>query len=192
MAIRFNPNTIARGGGVSLVKSIIGAAVVPYSVTDDKIGNSYLGTPIIDNLEFPQGAYTDLDGNTIDYGSIVVDTVVFTVNKVRNIVKETIQGRNGSVKEYVSDGDFTISCQGVLSNKENYFPEDEARTLRQLFEVPQQLPIISLYLNNVHDIFNIVIESWSMPFTAGKRNEIPFNFIAVSDSEIGVNELESS
>lgn len=191
MPIRFNPNLIATGGGTSLIKTIVGAVVVPDSITDDKIGNSYLGTPVIDNLEFPQGSYSDLDGNAIDYGAIVVDTVVFTVNKVRNVIKTAVQGRNGTVKEYVSDGDYSISCQGIISNRDNFFPEDQARALRQIFEVPQQLPIVSLYLNNVHEIFNVVIESWSMPFTAGKRNEIPFSFIAVSDTQLGVEELET-
>jgi hypothetical protein len=190
MPIKFNPEVIAKGGGTGLIKTIVGAAVVPDSVTDDKIGNSYLGTPVIDNLEFPQGSYVDLDGNQIDYGAVVVDTVVFTVNKVRNVIKTSVQGRNGTIKEYVSDGDYSISCQGVISNRDNVFPEEQARALRQVLEVPQQLPVISIFLNNTHEIFDIVIESWSMPFEAGKRNEMPFSFIAVSDTPLGVDELE--
>ena len=191
MAQRFNPQLIATGGGISIIKTIVSSAIVPSQITDENIGVSYLGTPVMDKLEFPSGSYTDLDGNKIDYGDISIDTVVFTVNKVRNIVKTSIQGRNGTVKEYVSEGDYSISCNGVISNRDNFFPEDQARSLRQIFEVPQQVEVVCSYLNNVHEILNIVIESWSMPFSVGKRNEIPFSFIAISDSPIEVNELES-
>lgn len=196
MPIRFNPELIATGGGTSLIKTIVGAAVVPDSITDEARKElSYLGTPVMDDLTFEAGRYQELGAKEGDeplsYPAITIDTVVFTVNKVRNVIKTAVQGRNGTVKEYVSDGDYSISCQGVISNRDNFFPEDQARLLRQVFEVPQQLPIVSLYLNNVHEIFNIVVESWSMPFTAGKRNEIPFSFIAVSDVPLGVEELET-
>jgi hypothetical protein len=190
MAIRINKDLVARGGGVGVIKTTAAAIFIPPYVTDEKVGNSYLGTPVMDNLKFNDGTYTDLDDNEISYQGITINTVVFEVTKVRNVVKTKIQGRNGTVKEYVSDGDFQITCRGMLSNKDNVFPQDQAKVLREIFEVPQQLPIVSLFLNNVFDIFNIVIETWSMPFVEGKRNEIPFSFIAVSDVPLDLEELQ--
>jgi hypothetical protein len=174
---------------IQAVKGISANIFIPDSEVEQPIGRSYLGTPVIDNLEFPQGAYTDLDGNTISYGAVVVDTVIFEVNKPRNIIKTSIQGRSGTIKEYVSDGDYQINCRGMISNRQNVFPLDAVRALRQVLEIPQQIPVVSLFLNDVFEIFNIVIESYNIPQVEGKRNEIPFSFVASSDVPLDLEEL---
>ena len=107
-----------------------------------------------------------------------------------NIVKEKIQGRDGTVKEYISNGDYVISCQGVLSNKDNTLPEDQARALNEIFNVPQSVQIVSLFLNNVFEIFDVVIESPTVAISEGKRNSIPFSFTAISDVPITFEELK--
>lgn len=179
----------ALGAGVSILKSAVASFAIPDIVTEDQVGRSYLGTPVIDNLEFPAGAYTDLDGNTITYGAVVIDTVIFEVSKPRNIVKTSIQGRNGDVKEYISDGDYIITCRGIISNKDNVIPESQIRAFVQVMEVPQQLPIVSLFLNDLFEIFNVVIENWNVMQADGKRNEVPFSFTASSDVDLGLEEI---
>jgi len=179
----------ALGAGVSILKSAVASFTIPDIVTEDQVGRSYLGTPVIDNLEFPAGAYTDLDGNTITYGAVVIDTVIFEVSKPRHIVKTSIQGRNGDVKEYISDGDYIITCRGIISNKDNVIPESQIRAFVQVMEVPQQLPVVSLFLNDMFEIFNIVIERWNVMQADGKRNEVPFSFTASSDVDLGLEEI---
>jgi len=186
---RVNKNFIITSAAIQAVKGAAANIFIPDSEVEDSIGRSYLGTPVIDRLEFPQGAYTDLDGNTITYPAIVVDTVVFEVSKPRNIIKTAIQGRNGTVKEYVSDGDYQISCRGLISNRQNVFPLNDVRDLRTIFEVPQQIPIVSLFLNDVFEIFDVVIEDYTIPQVEGKRNEIPFSFTASSDVPLDLEEL---
>jgi hypothetical protein len=186
---RVNKNFIVTSAAIQAVKGAAANIFIPDSETEEPVGRSYLGTPVIDRLEFPQGAYTDLDGNTIDYPAVVVDTVIFEVSKPRNIVKTAVQGRDGTVKEHVSDGDFQISCRGMISNRDNVFPLNDVRDLRTIFEVPQQVPVVSLFLNDVFEIFNIVIEDYSIPQVEGKRNEIPFSFTASSDVPLDLEEL---
>lgn len=181
---------LATGAGISIAKSIAGSFTVPDNITEDQVGRSYLGTPVIDNLEFPAGAYTDLDGNTITYPALVVDSVIFEVSRPRNIVKTSVQGRNGQVKEYISDGDYIVTCRGTLSSRDNVIPETDARALAELMGIPQQLPVVSLFLNDIFEIFDIVIESWTMAQAVGVRNEIPFTFTASSDVALGLEEIE--
>ena len=38
------------------------------------------------------------------------------ISNTRNIVKTDIQGRDGSVKEFINNGDYQISIKGILSN----------------------------------------------------------------------------
>lgn len=187
---RVNKNFLITGAAIQAGKGLAAGILIPDSAIEESVGRSYLGTSVIDNLEFPAGSYTDLEDNTIDYGAVVVDTVTFEVNKPKNIVKTMIQGRNGTVKEYVSDGDFEIRCSGMISNRDNIIPLDQIRNLRTVLEVPQQIPVISLFLNDIFEIFNIVIESYSIPQIEGKINELPFTFTATSDVQLDLEELE--
>lgn len=180
MAVRINANLIAKGGGIGILKTVTAAVLMPDIVTEKNVGVSYLGTPVLDRLEFK--------GNS-DIKQVSIDTVVFEVNMNRNIQKTKIQGRNGTVKEYISDGDYIINCKGIISNKDNIYPLEQVRNLVKVFEAQKQVSITSLFLNDTFSITDIVIETWSIPQVEGKRNEIPFSFTASSDVPIDMEEL---
>jgi hypothetical protein len=184
------PKVLITGAAVKAVKGAAASVILGEVEAEDPVSRSYLGTPVLDNLEIPAGSYTDLEDNTIEFSGITVDAVLFEVNKTRNIVKTPIQGRDGTVKEYISEGDYQIRCNGMISQAENAIPQSELQILREIFEVPQQISIISLFLNEIFDIFDIVVERWNIPQVAGKRNEIPFSFTAVSDVPLDLEELE--
>jgi hypothetical protein len=144
----------------------------------------------MDRLEIPEGTYIDLNGDEISFPGIKIDTVVFEGSKSKNIVKTAIQGRNGKVKEYVADDDFMINARGFISNRDNVIPLNDLRDFREIMEVPQQISVISQYLNEVLEVNQIVVESFSMPQVIGTRNELPFTFRASSDVPIDLEELE--
>lgn len=150
---------------------------------------SVLGTPVYSNLEFMKVSGTSLD-NSIGVGLqngnsdvfIKIDTVLFTVTGSKNIIKTPIVGRRGTVKEYVSMGDYQINVKGaIVSPYLNVYPEDEVRLLIELLELPKAIPIASKFL----DMFNITSFVVDPEFTIseklGSRNEVPFEFNAVSD-----------
>ena len=124
------------------------------------------------------------------FSGIKIDTIVFEASQDKNIVKTAIQGRNGKVKEYVSDDDFIINARGFISNKDNVIPLDDLRTFREIMQVPQQIDVVSQYLNEVLEVNQIVIERFSMPQIEGTRNELPFTFMASSDVPLDLQELE--
>ena len=100
------------------------------------------GLPIFTNLEFEAGSFQTLDGDIIEFQELRLDSVLMTVTMSKNIVKTAIQGKSGTVKEYVSDGDFEIDVRGVLvGNGHNVYPEDETERLTNLLTIPEKLKI---------------------------------------------------
>lgn len=184
-----NRKVLVTAAAVGAVRSEIGSSSVLEVPAENAVSQSYLNTPVIDNLQFVGGSYTDFDNNQITYPSISIDTVLFEVNLPKNIIKTAIQGRSGTIKEYVSDDDYQISCTGKLSNRDNLQPTELIRDFRAIMEVPQQLPVISGFLNEIFEIFNIVITDFTVSQSAGKRNEVDFSFKAISDVALGVDEI---
>jgi hypothetical protein len=159
---------------------------IPVNVSD-------LGTLVLDNLEIQPGQYADLrTGDPIAYPGIRIDTVLFDAQQTKNIVKTKIQGREGTVKEYISSEDVTINVQGLLVNKSNNYPATEAEQLKQIFDVPQQLRVTSKFINDVLGLDFIVIETWRMNQLEGFRNVQPFFFTASSDVDLNINDIEQT
>ena len=153
-------------------------------VEDEAIKTSVLGTPIFSNLEIPAGSFVDLDGNAIAFQGLTLDTVLFRVTQSKNIVTTAVQGRNGTVKEYVSDGDFSITIDGmIVSEDQNTYPEVEVTKLLEIVRVPEQVRIISEFLD-FFDISDVVIEGYDIPQQRGFRNMQPFSLRMISDEAI--------
>lgn len=190
MALRFSPQIITEGATISVAKTFAGKANMPPYVSEEAIKKSYLGTPVIDNIEFTGGVYTDLQGNEIEYPTLSLDTVLFDVSRSKRVIETQIQGRDNSIFEYIGNSNYEISATGVISNSDNIAPQDIARDLESIFNVPQQIAVVCSYLNEIFEIFNIVIKSHNITQVAGKRNELNFSFNASQDVSLEVNELE--
>lgn len=185
-----NKKFLITQGAIQVARSTAFNISVGDIELEESIGNSELGTPIMDRIEFPEGSYIDLEGNTITFGGISNATAILEVDQVKNVGKTPIQGRNGTIKEYVSDGDYSITARGFISNTSNIIPLDDLISFKEIMLVPQQIEIVSQYLNEVFDINQIVIESFNMPQIEGFRNQIPFTFQALSDVPLDLEELE--
>lgn len=156
---------------------------------------SMFGTPVYSNLEIPAGRYTDLKGNTIQYEGIRIDTVMFDVNKERNIVRTQISGRNGTIKQYISDGDFVINCTGILTGRSSSSgksfsvsnvtgaPEEELRKLVAICSIPREIDVISEFLD-FFGITTVVINAPSFAQKMGSRGEILFTLQMFSDTPV--------
>lgn len=135
---------------------------------------SDLGTPVYSNLEF-------IDSN--EKVLLRIDTVLFVVTGTKNIIKTAIQGKIGTIKEYISQGDYSIKVSGsIVSLYPNYYPEEEVKILVGLLEQPNAIPIASNFLL-LFGIKNIVIDpEFTISEKLGSRNDVPFEFSAVSDN----------
>lgn len=134
--------------------------------TDKVLYKSSLGTPVYTNLEIEGATYTR-DGVTYQYPKIIIDTVLMTVTQTKNIVKTSIQGRNGTIKEYISDGDYMVNIKAMFVADNGKYPKDEIRTLKTMLNNPNPITINSWYLQNL-DIDSIVVNSYNIAQEAGK------------------------
>lgn len=161
--------------------------VIPPVVSEtgrEGIPANAFGTPVYDNLYFPEGSYTDAEtGNTIAYDALHINGVLMVVNQSKVIVKTQIQGKNGTVKEYISDGDFTINATGTITSDNNVYPETELQALAEICRVPQTLEVVSTFLNEYFDIDFVIIENYSVSQKRGSRNEVDFTISMISDDK---------
>lgn len=156
---------------------------------------SLFGTPVFSNFEIKAGEYTDLEGNIIQFEGIRIDNIMFDVTQERNIVRTQISGRDGTIKQFISDGDLVINCNGELTGRtvqeNNGFslswlvgaPEEEVRKLKAITSVPREIEVISEFL----DFFNVttvVISQPSFSQKEGSREGILFQMQMYSDTPI--------
>lgn len=137
----------------------------------ETVGVSVLGTPVYDNLTI------DTDGENLR-----IDTVLITVSQTKNIVKTAIQGLAGTVKEYISDGDYIIKINGIIAGEGLEYPTDDVNTLIEILKRAEKVRVTSKFLQ-LFGIDDIVIESYEM-----KQDEFinmqSFEITAVSDKPI--------
>lgn len=135
-----------------------------------------LGNPVFSNL-----ILTSQDGSL----SLRIDTVLITVSMVKNIVKTKVSGRNGTFKEYISDGDYRVDIRGVLvSPNSQVYPRDDIQTLKDLAELPEGVQASSDFLN-LFGVKNLVIEQFTFPQNENDGyNTQPFTIKALSDEPL--------
>ena len=156
------------------------------------VATSFLGTPVFSNIDFIEGSYRNLEGDQVNYlqggtPGLTVDTVLMTVSQSRNIVTTPIQGRNGTVKEYISDGDYDVTIRGAIVHPSpNVYPEEDVLKLVEALRVQDNIEVASRYLNDVFGITNLVVTGYSLPQTEGFQNTQFFEIKAISDDPIEI------
>lgn len=142
---------------------------------------SDLGTPVWDQVTFGTVEYTDSKGTETATPTITFQSILVSVSFPRNIVKTAIQGRNGTVKEYIGEGDAMISFRGVITGKNGHYPIDEVNALKLVIMAPVPIPITSKWLQNL-DIHSIVFEDRSLEQEEGGYSYQTFSLNAISDT----------
>lgn len=155
-----------------------------YLATQDLAGDraNYFGQPVFDAIYFPGFKYTDPQtGKEIQNGEVIIDTALFEINIPKNIVKTQIQGRNGTIKEYINDDDAQIKITGMLVGKEsNVPPRKLIHDVNELRKAPVTLEVASNFLN-YFEIYSLVVESTEFAQIEGTRNAVLFTLNCTSD-----------
>lgn len=172
---------------------------IPDIFDEGRVATSYLGTPIFSNLTLSVegNQFVDLEGNTIEIDPLTMNTVLMTVRQTKNIVMTPIQGRNGTVKEYISDGDYVITAVGAIVTEQtlqnffgNRFPIEEVDALIQLLQAQKELRATSNFLQ-LFGIDDVVITGYDLPQQQGSREIQPFTINMVSDTAIELRDVET-
>jgi hypothetical protein len=150
-----------------------------------KVGDSALGTPVFSNLQIKGGSYKDNFGNTIGvYDDIRIDAVILEVTNDNNLVTEDLQGRNGTIIEYISSKSYMINCKGrILSPSRNTYPYTDVKNLAIALDSNKSLQVTSWFLN-MFGIYNIVIKNKHLPQEEGVSEWQRFEFDAIADKPV--------
>ncbi|SNB07435.1 hypothetical protein KU05112810_190041 [Flavobacterium psychrophilum] len=168
----------------------------PLLVTKEDIelkGSDYMGVPTLTSLAFQ---YNNI--------RIQFEECIITVNQEKNIVTTPMQGRDGTVKEYISDGDYTISvdaavCSYIINKNDatNYqtsqaYPISELEDVIAMFKIKDALEVQSDFMM-LFGIKNIVIKSYGMvqethsnrqAFTLQMLSDTPYEIKIKQDASI--------
>lgn len=168
----------------------INAAILDSNETKSD-SRSKFGLPVFDDILFEQVDYTSNDGKDIRVSPFSVGTALCDVTMTRNIVKTQIAGRNGTVKEYMSDGDYQINIKGVLASLyQNVTPKASVNQLLGFCNAPVQINVTSNFLA-YFGIYTIVIDNYTFNQMEGKRNVIAFELQCFSDMPIEIKGSKS-
>lgn len=179
--------TVAKYAGLNNVR-IIKASVNPYVIPngvqkDEPIGISELGTPIYSDITFDACSYTDNNGRRIDVDEVNVQTVLITLDQPINIVKTVIQGRDGTVKEYIGKDDMQVTINGIITGKNGVYPLQKVNDLKSWLDAPISKGLTTWWLDNL-GISNVVVSSFQFPQTEGGYSYQVFSISAISDTPV--------
>ena len=152
--------------------------------------SSPVGVPITDPADW-LGAYTicTLLLRLEDGTELSIPDAVVAMTRTKQIVTTQVVGMSGTVKEYISDGDFDINIavgiQGVEDGKvANVYPEEGLRELRKFLEVDKPISVQSAFFD-IFEINRLVVKSYSL--TQGtESNYQELTISALSDNEYNV------
>lgn len=140
---------------------------------DAPLGKSSLGTNIYSDLTLKYiQKYTDDNGILIEAvgEDIYLETVLITFDQPFDIIKTQIQGGRGRVKEYIGADDAKIVITGSITAPNGVYPRDKVNALKQWLDAPVSKQVTSWWLEML-DIYNIVVDSYSIPQTAGQYSQ---------------------
>lgn len=110
-----------------------------------------------------------------DAGAFEFSEIIITITQERNIVTTPLQGRDGTIKEYISDGDYTITLDAAIlplngveqddestfAIAENHYPDEEVKKLHRLLLEKKALEVQSDFLT-LFGISSAVVKSYSL------------------------------
>jgi hypothetical protein len=156
-------------------------SVEPISSVDRAKYLSDLGTPVWDQVTFGTVQFINSKGEPDATPTMTFQAILLSVSFPRNIVKTTIQGRDGTVKEYIGEGDAQISFRGIICGANGHYPIDEVNALKALMSAPVAIPVMSTFLQNL-DIHSVVFEDRNLEQEEGGYSYQTFSLNAISET----------
>lgn len=158
---------------------------IPQNVVVDKpLKFSELGTPVFSNITFKGGQYTDhLTGKVYTFEDITMDTVLLNVSQAKRIVRTEIEGRNGSVKEYIGLDDYQVQVNAILTGGNGHYPVERVLPLKRMLDAPVPIDVVCSYLKNL-GIYTLVVTGYTIDQEAGGYSQQNVSIQCISDTPI--------
>lgn len=151
---------------------------------------SSLGTPVFTNIEFLFGEYeTNTKGVFKSFGSqtdspdrLRYEAVLVTVSQAKKIIKTEIEGRDGTVKEYIGLDDYQVTVNGILTGPNGVRPLDQIYALKKMLDAPIAIQVASTYLQTL-GINWLVVDSYELGEEEGGYSYQTFSINFLSDEQ---------
>lgn len=141
-----------------------------------------------------RSALTDVVVKIPEMGTLVLNDVTVNVSLQKEIVKTQLVGHKGTIKEYISDGDYQLTMSvGVVAMTDSgelldQYPEQAMATLRKVLERPEALEVSSAFLD-VFEVNRIVVTGFSAKqMTYANRQLVEIT--ALSDDDYVIKSTE--
>ena len=139
---------------------------------DTQVGTTRYGAPIFKFSEVKLST-----SNT----ELLLDTAILSISQSKNIVTTTLQGRDGTVKEYISDGDYEINIKGVLDSGNMFvYPESLVKRLKSICDIKGNIQLRSPF-SEMLGITEAVITGYSFSQVPAGYNVQPYDITLLSD-----------
>ncbi|MEG3973465.1 DUF6046 domain-containing protein, partial [Microcoleus sp. herbarium8] len=147
-------------------------------------GSDYNGVPTLTSL-------------ALEYKNKRVELLecIVTINQEKNIVTTPMQGRDGTIKEYISDGDYAITIDAAVNsyNEADFenskaYPKEKLDELIRFFKVKDGLEIQSDFLT-LFGIHSAVIKTYGMvQETHSNRQSFQIQMLSDTPYEIKIQQ----
>lgn len=157
---------------------------IPQTTNRDKaLYTGPLGTPVLADITFKGRTYINNFGKEITFSDVTLITVLLNVSRPKNIVKTVIEGRDGSIKEYIGLDDYHVTINGIINGDNGHYPIDEVRALADVLDASIPIEVVSRYLQNLN-IYNLVVEDHTLDQDAGGYSQQNFTINCLSDAVV--------
>lgn len=138
----------------------------PWEGNGESITTQGVGTPITDK-SYWEGRYAlcVLTLEKENGARLTLDNAVVSVSQQKQIVSTQVVGRRGTVKEYISDGDYAVNISVGIQPIKNgsivdEYPSDGVQELRKFLIEAETLKVQSAFLD-LWNISSIVVKSFN-------------------------------
>ena len=169
-----NAEQLARGTGVNMAfrfgmsngKVLRASDVVGQEGNPKFSKEEYFGAVIQDKVTFK---VIDINVSPPKHLEFTFHECLFTINRPKNIVTTAMQGRDGTIKEYVANDDYQITLEAGIdsylgneqSDKRFEYPAEQLEELIQILNFPNELEVTSDFLK-LFKIYSVVVTQYNL------------------------------
>lgn len=155
---------------------------IPTIEVAEATATSALGTPIYDPVEFLGGTVPGT--NEVYDGLQLLDAPLIDITLAKDVVKTKMQGRDGTVKEFMQLNDYVINIRGIFASFNSFDPPyEEIEALNNLHRLPVALDVESKLLNKL-GINSLVTTTLKFVPTPRFENIKAYRLTCVSDEAV--------
>lgn len=168
-----------------------GFRFLPEETILDELPTSEFGTNVFSAIKFEGSEYNmyDRDGGLVKkrFGDYTLPySCIVSFIRESNITKTEVLGSTGTVKEIYGKADWQITIRGIAFNRRDgkgATAHEQISTLSKWCNICDSIGVLGSIFRS-KEIYNIVIETFSIQPIVGQWDAIPFQIDAISDEPI--------